>query len=458
VLFALLLVVVPAALVRLDYDLAENGRVSAGFTLNLGAAAALAALPFLAGGVVIALAVRGYTAHMGRLYASDLAGAGAGALIVVPVLWVVAAPSLVVALGALAALAAVLFGWSARPERGAALGTVGLVVAVLVVSASVRLYYLPPRTTAPEGLGPVADRWSPLSRVIGYPPPPGSPFALVFYDRVYAPVPVYRRGERSPDWRQLSLGPQTIGYALTGPGRALIIGGGGGRDIHNALSSGQRRVDVIELNRQIRNVVDEDLGSYSGRPYSLPRVHTVAGDGRSTLARRDTRYDQIHLGFTDTLSANSAQAFALTEQNLYTVEAFDESLDHLKPDGVLNVSRLRRLVGDEALRVTVLMLETLRRRGISEPERHVVVALGRDVFGDVYGTVLARLRSYSDAELARIRSLARERGEGLAFAPGGPYRARVGGARACREPDGLLPLVSPRRLPTDRRPPLSSSR
>ena len=244
----------------------------------------------------------------------------------------------------------------------------------------------------------------------------------MFYDRVYAPVPLYRRGDPVPDWRALHLGPQSIGYALTGPGRALVIGGGGGRDIENALSSGQRRVDVIELNRAIRDVVDDDLARWSGSPYTLPRVHTVIGDGRSTLAARDTRYDQIHIGFTDTLSANSAQAFALSEQNLYTVEAFDEYFDHLAPDGVLNVSRLHHLVGDEALRATVLTLEALRRRGVAHPERNVVVVLGRDLFDTLFGTVLARLRPYTPAELARIRALARERGEGVAFAPGGPYQ------------------------------------
>ena len=68
-------------------------------------------------------------------------------------------------------------------------------------------------------------------------------------------------------------------------------------------------------------------------------MNTTIGDGRSVLAARDKKYDQIHIGFTDTLSADSAQAFALTENNLYTVEAFEEYFDHLKPGGVLNVSR-----------------------------------------------------------------------------------------------------------------------
>jgi hypothetical protein len=213
-----------------------------------------------------------------------------------------------------------------------------------------------------------------------------------------------------------------------------VIGGGGGRDILNALSSGQRRVDVIELNRAIRDTVDHDLRRWTGAPYGLPLVHTAIGDGRSTLAGRDTHYDQIHIGFTDTLSANSAQAFALSEANLYTLEAFDEYFDHLAPGGILNVSRLRRLVGDEALRATVLTLEALRRRGVRDPSRNVVVALGKDYFGGEFGTILARLEPYSRAEIALVRRLARARGLGVAYAPGGPYREEWRGLARASSP------------------------
>jgi hypothetical protein len=183
-----------------------------------------------------------------------------------------------------------------------------------------------------------------------------------------------------------------------------------------------RRVDVIELNRAIRDTVEGPLRRISGGPYSRPGVHTRIGDGRSTLASSDTRYDAIHMGFTDTLSANSAQALALTENNLYTVEAFDEYLDHLRPNGVLDVSRPYRLVGDEALRLTVLTLAALERRGVAQPGRHVVVVLGRDILPGLVGTVLARNEPWTPAEVARIRRLARERRVGVAFAPGGPYR------------------------------------
>jgi hypothetical protein len=450
IVLSLLLIAVPAAIVRLDYD--YTGAIGAGFVLNLGLACLLATLPFAAAGIVIALAIRGYAPWVDRVYAFDLAGAALGAIAIVPLLWILDAPTLFVALGLVASAAALLFAPTGATRR-AALATASVSAAALALAGATSIYAVPPSVPIAEQVDPVADRWTPLSRVLGFPPAGREArFAAVNYDRVYAPVPLVRTGEPLPDWRVLRTGAQSIGYELTGPGRALVIGGGGGRDIENALTERQR-VDVIELNDAIRRTVDEDLARWSGSPYSLQGVDTAIGDGRSILARRDRRYDQIHLGFTDTWSGNSAQAFALTEANLYTLEAFDEYLDHLRPGGVLNVSRLRRALGDEALRATVLTLEALRRHGVDRPERNVVVLLGRDIFGERYGTVLARLEPWTRPELDAIRRLARERGDGVAFAPGGPYRLEWAKLAAARSPlafcDGWRLDVCP---PTDDRP------
>lgn len=415
-LLALLLVIVPSLLVRVSYDFggAWNPKLFGGIALIC----LIAALPFTAAGVVIALAIREYTRFAGRVYAADLAGAGLGAVAVVPVMWISDPATLIVVLGVLAGAATLLFAGPLRRERMLGAGVLVLALAIAVVSASTSLNYLAPWTHGK----PYAERWTALARVIGYPPKPGGRFALLFYDRVYAPVPVHKPGTPYPTPRQLSLLPQSVGYQMTGPGRALVIGGGGGRDIFNALSSGQRQVDVIELNRGIVDMVDRDLRRWSGSPYTLPHVSTAVGDGRSVLARRHTSYDQIHIGFTDTLSANSATAFALTENNLYTTQAFEEYYDHLKPGGILNVSRLYKLVGDEALRTTVLTLQALRNRGVKHPERNVVVLLGHDVLGELFGTTLSRTRAWTPAELAHLRALAQREGVQIAYAPGGPYR------------------------------------
>ena len=77
----------------------------------------LSTLLFLAAGTVIALAVRGYTAKISRLYAFDLGGAALGAAAVVPLMWLIDVPTLIVALGPVAALAALLFVGSRGRRR-----------------------------------------------------------------------------------------------------------------------------------------------------------------------------------------------------------------------------------------------------------------------------------------------------------------------------------------------------
>jgi hypothetical protein len=416
-LFAVLLIVTPTLLVRLNYS--YNNSITLHFVLNFGLACVLALLPFLCAGVAITLAIRGYTGSIGRLYAFDLAGAGIGALAIVPVMWIVSAPTGMVALGVLAAVAAVLFAGSALLSRRVAVGITAGGCAVVAVSATTGLNSL----ASPyfPNVKPAAVEWSPLNRVIGYAPTTAAAFGYLFYDRVYAPVPQYHPGQPYPDYQQLLTSSQSVGLTTPPNGHVLVVGGGGGRDIYDALSSGARRVDVIELNSAIRDVVDRALGSFSGSPYSLPAVHTVIGDGRAILAGQSTRYDKIHIGFTDTLSGSSADAFALSENNLYTVEAFEEYYDHLAPGGMLNVTRPYHLVGDEALKVTVLTLQSLQQRGIAHPENNVVVILGHDQFGGIPGTVLSQLQPFSPAQLAQIRTLAAQRGDSIAFAPGGPY-------------------------------------
>lgn len=413
--YGLLMIVSPFGLVQLNYSI-DRG-ITFQFALSLTAVCLLAAAPSLAAGAVVALAIRGYSPWIGRVYAWDLVGAGIGALAVVPLLRF-PAPVLLVGLGVLALAAAALFAWSdARARRIGAVATIGG-AALLTVASLTSLLYLPSGYEIHEGRQ--ADTWHALSRVQGF--TAGGDQGLLFYDRVYAPVPA-ARGDDLPSWETLSLGPASIGYEITGPGHALVIGGGGGRDIYNALTSDQT-VDVIELNSAIRDVVDDSLGEISGSPYSREGVSTTIGDGRAILADRDTLYDQIHIGFTDTLSANSAQGFALTENNLYTLEAFEEYLDHLKPGGVLNVSRLERLVGDEAIRATVLTMAALEKHGVEDPYKNVVVVRGIDPAAAVaapYATVLARLEPYTEAELDDIRQMADERGQGVAYAPGGPY-------------------------------------
>ena len=209
---------------------------------------------------------------------------------------------------------------------------------------------------------------------------------------------------------------------------------------------------MIELNRAIRETVDEDLRAYSGAPYSLPGVD--AEERRRALAARRARHalrrhpHRLH----DTLSAASAQGFALSEANLYTSRRSASTSTTSSPAASWPSPGLHRLVGDEALRTTVLALEALKRDGVAEPERGVPCCSGATSSASSFGTVLARREPWTPRS-SRRSSASRRAREGVAFAPGGPVPARVGASSLGREPaafcEGYRLDVCP---PTDDRP------
>src|SRR5439155_4153963 len=106
------------------------------------------------------------------------------------------------------------------------------------------------------------------------------------------------------------------------------------------LVFGAARVDGVEINPIIADDVMRDrFRDFSGSIYANPRVRIAVDDGRSFVRRTTNRYDVIQASLVDTWAATAAGAYTLTENTLYTVEAFDDYLDHLTDDGVLTVTR-----------------------------------------------------------------------------------------------------------------------
>src|SRR5205823_1789997 len=85
---------------------------------------ALAALPFFSGGLVVTLAISRLSSQVSAVYASDLIGAAAGCLVLIPLLDRLGAPGVVLTAAVLAIAAALLFSPHARRARAATLGAV----------------------------------------------------------------------------------------------------------------------------------------------------------------------------------------------------------------------------------------------------------------------------------------------------------------------------------------------
>ena len=107
----------------------------------------------------------------------------------------------------------------------------------------------------------------------------------------------------------------------------------------SALEFEQRSVTGVEINTDIIDISTGEFGEFTGHLDQDPRVDIVNDEARSYLARTDDRFDVIQISLIDTWAATGAGAFALTENSLYTTEAWDLFLDRLQPGGILTVTR-----------------------------------------------------------------------------------------------------------------------
>jgi hypothetical protein len=58
---------------------------------------------------------------------------------------------------------------------------------------------------------------------------------------------------------------------------------------------------------------------------------------------------------------------------VYTIEAFDQYLDHLRPGGYLAITRWLKLPPRDSLRLFATAVSALERRGIGEPGRQLAL-------------------------------------------------------------------------------------
>ncbi len=385
---------------------------------------ALAALPFFAGGLVVTLAISRLSAHVNAVYAADLLGAAGGCLVLIPLLDRLGAPGVVLAAAALSIVAAVLFAPDAHRRRAAVIGGVVL-LAPIVGHISGLAGFDVVGTKGHQGDRILFSKWNSFSRIGVYErthgdwslspaykgPLPDTRFMDI--DSA-ASTPIlhltpdlsnaeYLRYELTALAYHLKEQPAPAGFT------ALVIGPGGGRDLASALVFGASRVDGVEINPIIADDVMRDrFREFSGGIYTNPRVRIAVDDGRSFVRRTPERYDVIQASLVDTWAATAAGAYTLTENSLYTVDAFNDYLDHLTDGGVLTITRW---VAD-GLRLVSLAQEACEQRGWSAADRLAIVRQDR------VATFLLKKTPFTAAEIAQLRAVSDRLGFDVLYAPG----------------------------------------
>lgn len=116
-------------------------------------------------------------------------------------------------------------------------------------------------------------------------------------------------------------------YEITGTDNALVIGSGGGQDVMMALAGGADKVTAVEINPMIVGAVQRNAGA--GSVYGRDDVELHIDDGRRFIGSSSDRYDVITIKLVDSWAAQLAGGYALSENYLYTSEAFQHYIGHL---------------------------------------------------------------------------------------------------------------------------------
>jgi len=367
------------------------------------------AMPFFVAGTVVSLAISETIDRVNRVYFFDLLGAAGGCLLLIPLLDNFGGPNTVIAAAVLYAVAGAIWHSMAGSVKGRA-ACVGLALVLVALFAYNRhgnsiidVRHAKGQTLANEFF----QKWNSFSRVgvahidsenrddIRIDADAATGIADFDFDHLTAK----QRDEL------LDQGP-SLPYNIRPGAKTLVIGAGGGWDIARALASGSHDITGVEINPIIATtIMRERFPERSNYLYLRPDVHIFVEDGRSFVRRSEDRYQVIQATLVDTWASTAAGAFALSENSLYTTDAFRDYLSHLTDDGMVVFTRWGFDPPRESLRLVSLAIDALGQLGEKDPERHIIVA--REGSVENWGakdTVLISRKPFSDADLSRAQS------------------------------------------------------
>jgi spermidine synthase len=374
--------------------------------LHLTAIYISAALPFFLTGVQFSVVFARESRRIPRLYAADLSGGALACLAVVPLLNWIGGPNTIVAAAALMAVAGMIWAKPFSLIRKLAVGLAALFLILIAANHSSRLI------DVVYAKGILRDkswvefaRWNALSRVEV--DRQGQAKAIVIDADASTYIMNCDLGHwHGSDWeRNLMSAPPALANVLRPHGDFAIIGPGGGVDVLRAVANGSPSVTGIEINPIIANTIMRGrYAGYAQHLYERPEVHIHVTDGRSFLRSTPQHFDVVQMTLVDTWASTAAGAFALSENNLYTVEAFREYFEHLQPDGMIAITRWEFRQPREALRVVSVAMDALHRLGVANPARNFIVASQGPLDEDgIPVVVLAKKTAFTAEEEAAVQ-------------------------------------------------------
>jgi hypothetical protein len=202
-------------------------------------------------------------------------------------------------------------------------------------------------------------------------------------------------------------------YQLLARPAVLILGAGTGSDVLLALYHEADRIDAVELNPQMGELIADTHAGFAGHIYGDPRVSLYIDEARGFTARNDRQYDLVQIALLDSFAASGAGVQALNESYVYTVEAMLAYLEDLQDGGLLAITRWIKMPPRDSLKLLATAIEALERSGVENPGHRLAMIRSWNT-----STLLVKKGEFAPAEIEAIREYSRQRSFDTAYFPG----------------------------------------
>lgn len=321
----------------------------------------LLALPFFWAGCVMSGIMARKSLAAQKIYFFDLVGAGLGCMAVVFMISVLGGQGMVLFSSILSSAAGVSFVGLAptKLKKRVAMPVVLYAVGLVIILPAARWLFPIPLAkdkalyhyTVRKNARIIQKRWNSFSRVEAFFPVLGKMWGLSenFPKKIPEQIGITIDGDGFTSIVRFDGNLEEIEYplyslnsmvhALNRNGSSLIIGSGGGVDVLSALKLGASEIDAVEINPSITDMVTGSFRKFSGDLFFQPGVNLYTAEGRNFIKRTEKKYDLLYLPLVDSWAATYSGAYSLSENFLYTVEAFQDYYSQIKKNGYVGVSR-----------------------------------------------------------------------------------------------------------------------
>lgn len=347
-------------------------------------------IPFIFSGLIIALLFTFTPDKISRLYSWDLVGAGLGCLIVSIVIPTVGGVGAILVASGLSFASAAVFCYTYHVKRSISFLLITLIVFVLSPKAEkvipIRITEGKENNLIPTNSKPVFSKWNTMSKIDVY--QIGSIGKGIFKDSLrwiqydggtalsqvldYRPsIEKYILNLQANATKEDTLSiHSSLAFLMAKENpKVLIIGSAGGKEVMHSLFYRASKIDAIEINPLLNELVGNYMADYAGHIYDHPNVHVYTENARTFIKRTSEKYDIIISSHTLSNAAIASGAMSLAEDYIYTKEAFDEYWNHLTDDGILFLTR----PNTDFPRFTTTLKQVINEHGIDNPENHLMI-------------------------------------------------------------------------------------